>query len=179
MQSVEAKSGAGGEMVFVTVRHEIAAGSVPAIVEEQDIVYREAPKADAIPRSKSARKEPDEAEWTRTITPDPVQLFRYSALTFNGHRIHYDRDYCREVEGYPGLVVHGPLTATLLVDHLLRHRAGLRIRRLSFRAMRPLFDTAPLELCGSLSATGAVLWARTPTGDTAMRASITPVASAS
>jgi 3-methylfumaryl-CoA hydratase len=168
--SVEAKSGASGDMVFVTVRHEISSGAVPAIVEEQDIVYRDAPKADAAsagPKQRSG-EETQVPEWTRTVTPDPVQLFRYSALTLNGHRIHYDRDYCRGVEGYPGLVVHGPYTATLLVDHFLRRHPQARLASLQFRARRPLFDTAAFELCGAMRKSGALLWARGPHGETAM-----------
>ena len=172
VQSVELKSGASGEMVFVVVRHEIACKNAPAIVEEQDLVYREAPKPNASQTGKVAREEGRTSEWTRTVTPDPVQLFRYSALTFNGHRIHYDRDYCREIEGYPGLVVHGPYTATLLVDHLLRHRPGAAIAKIAFRAVRPLFDTAPFQLCGSLTDTGADLWARGAGGETAMTMSV-------
>jgi 3-methylfumaryl-CoA hydratase len=97
-----------------------------------------------------------------------VRLFRYSALTFNGHRIHYDRDYCRDIEGYPGLVVHGPYTATLLVDHFLRRNPGARIASLSFRARTPLFDTAPFDLCGRMNDAGAFLWARGREGQIAM-----------
>ncbi len=167
--SVEAKSGASGDMVFVTVRHEISGDAAPAIVEEQDIVYRQAPKPEAsggAPLAPAAERR--ESEWTRTVTPDPVQLFRYSALTFNGHRIHYDRDYCRGVEGYPGLVVHGPYTATLLVDHFLRRRPQASIATLQFRARRPLFDTAAFDLCGAMRESGASLWARGPHGETAM-----------
>jgi 3-methylfumaryl-CoA hydratase len=102
-----------------------------------------------------------------------VELFRYSALTFNGHRIHYDRDYCCEVEGYPGLVVHGPYTATLLVDHFSRRNPQARIASLQFRARRPLFDTAAFELCGAMGESGASLWARGPHGETAMELALT------
>ncbi|HSC18825.1 MAG TPA: MaoC family dehydratase N-terminal domain-containing protein [Rhizomicrobium sp.] len=172
VQSTEAKSGASGEMVFVVVRHEIALENAPAIVEEQDLVYREAPKPNASQTGKAALHEGRTSEWTRTVTPDPVQLFRYSALTFNGHRIHYDRDYARDIEGYPGLVVHGPYTASLLVDHFLRHRRGAAIAKIAFRAVRPLFDTAPFELCGSLTDTGADLWAQSASGETAMTMSV-------
>jgi 3-methylfumaryl-CoA hydratase len=167
IESVEAKSGASGEMVFVTVLHQISVDGALAITEHHDIVYREAPKAGAAP-PKSAQADPPQSEWTRVITPDPVQLFRYSALTFNGHRIHYDRDYCRDVEGYPGLVVHGPYTATLLVDHFLRRNPGAPITSLNFRARAPLFDIAPFELCGRCTESGAALWARGADGQTAM-----------
>jgi 3-methylfumaryl-CoA hydratase len=167
IESVDVKSGGSGEMVFVTVLHEISVEGALAIVEHHDIVYREAPKAGAAP-AKSAQAETPASEWTRVITPDPVQLFRYSALTFNGHRIHYDRDYCRNIEGYPGLVVHGPYTATLLVDHFLRRNPAARIVSLSLRARAPLFDTAPFDLCGRKADGGAYLWARGPEGQVAM-----------
>jgi 3-methylfumaryl-CoA hydratase len=167
--AVETKSGASGDMVFVTVRHEISTEANVAIVEEQDIVYREPPKAatsaaNPRPTGEVERK----PEWTRTITPDPVQLFRFSALTFNSHRIHYDREYCREVEGYPGLVVHGPYTATLLVDHFLRQHPRKAVAKLQFRAQQPLFDIASFDLCGRWDGNGAELWARGPSGETAM-----------
>jgi 3-methylfumaryl-CoA hydratase len=178
VQSVQAKTGASGEMVFVTVRHEITVERKSALVEEQDIVYREAPRPEASPASTAKLELPGEhgqSEWTRRIAPDPVQLFRYSALTFNGHRIHYDRDYAREVEGYPGLVVHGPYLATLLVDHFLRRHPGSPVTLLRFRARRPLFDGETLELCGVKNPDGAGLWVRSPTGEIAMDMAITTV----
>jgi len=174
IQSVDAKSGASGEMVFVTVRHEIAAEGTPALVEEQDIVYRESPKP-GIGSPSGAGQEVQTSEWTRTITPDPVQLFRYSALTFNGHRIHYDRDYTRDVEGYPGLVVQGPYTATLLIDHFLRRHRGAEIAQIAFRARRPLFEGEPIDLCGRTSRGGAELWACGPSGDIAMDMAVATV----
>ena len=167
--SVDAKSGASGEMVFVTVRHEISVEANLAIREEQDTVYREPPKQSASgPNTRSTGEEERKSEWTRTIKPDSVQLFRFSALTFNSHRIHYDREYCRTVEGYPGLVVHGPYTATLLVDHFLRRHPRKTIVKLQFRAQRPLFDIAPFELCGRENDGSTDLWARGPSGETAM-----------
>jgi len=166
IRNVEAKSGKSGAMIFVTVSHEIFADGTRAVIDEHDIVYREAPK----PGSAAAPVEPEarQSDFTRTIHPDPVLLFRYSALTFNGHRIHYDRDYCREVEGYPGLVVHGPLIATLLMDHFLRARPGTRVARFSFRAQRPLFDIAPFDLCLTETAKGAEIWARNRVGEVAV-----------
>ena len=121
------KSGHSGNMLFVTVRHEIAqAGAEPAIVEEQDIVYRAAvAPGTKVTRPVTEAGDPDPI--TRQIAPDSVMLFRYSALTFNSHRIHYDRAYCCDVEGYPSLVIHGPLLATLLLDHLLRQRPPARV----------------------------------------------------
>ena len=110
-------------------------------------------------------------QFSRRITPDPVLLFRYSALTFNSHRIHYDKPYAMGEEGYPGLVVHGPLLATLLLDLLRRDYPELRVKTFSFQAMSPLFDTSPFDLCGRVDAGVATLWARGPQGQLAMHAS--------
>jgi len=167
---VAEKIGASGRMVFVTVRHEVFADGVPALTEEQDIVYRAAAKPDAAPVVATPDARAPDA--VRTIRPDPVLLFRYSALTFNGHRIHYDRDYARDVEGYPGLVVHGPLIATLLMDHFLRAHPGAAVTHFSFRARRPLFDTAPFDLCLKKKSGGAELWARDAAGAAAMTAEV-------
>jgi 3-methylfumaryl-CoA hydratase len=152
IRNVESKTGKTGALVFVTVEHEIYGGDTLAVREEHDIVYREAAKpGDAPP---AARPAPASALWRRELTPDPVLLFRYSALTFNGHRIHYDIDYCREVEGYPGLIVHGPLQTTLLLD-LCRRHAARPIRRLEYRAVRPAFHGHPLTVNGAPDASGA------------------------
>ena len=165
------KEGRTGPLVFVLVRHEIAGegGGGPALVEEHDIVYREAPApGEAAPAPRPA---PAQAAWRRDIVPDDVLLFRYSALTFNGHRIHYDRRYVTEVEGYPGLIVHGPLIATVLVD-LLRRNVEAPLTRFAFRAVRPLFDTAPFAVCGAPSDGGdrASVWAQDAEGFLAMQA---------
>ena len=168
--SVTPKSGRSGALVFVVVRHEISRGTELALSEEHDIVYRELqrPSADA---SAAAAAAPASATWTRRIMPDDVLLFRYSALTFNSHRIHYDRRYVTEVEGYPGLVVHGPLLATLLVDLLRRQRPDVALKRFEFRALAPLFDIAPFDVCGRPQSDGAVsLWAQGSDGVLAMRA---------
>jgi 3-methylfumaryl-CoA hydratase len=164
---VTEKSGRSGALVFVKVRHEVAhetaRGSRLALAEEHDIVYRDPPRADEPP----AKPQPaPAAAFERSIVPDPVLLFRYSALTFNGHRIHYDRSYCTAQEGYPGLVVHGPLQATLLMDLLLRERPQAQVRRFSFRAVRPVFDIAPFSVCGRIADDGrhAQLWARDADG---------------
>jgi 3-methylfumaryl-CoA hydratase len=133
-------------MLLVTVRHEIACdGGEPAIIEEQDIVYREAATS-GTPMTRPTTEVEDVDPITREIAPDPVMLFRYSALTFNSHRIHYDRDYSREVEGYPSLVVHGPLIATLLLDHLLRKRPAARVASYGFRAVSPIFEGETITL---------------------------------
>ena len=169
---VRLKDGRSGPLVFVKVQHEIAADGRLAIVEEHDIVYRGMPApGEPAPAGTAA---PDDAPWTRRIVPDDVLLFRYSALTFNGHRIHYDRRYVTEVEGYPGLVVHGPLIATLLMDLLRRQRPGAQVTHFAFKAVQPLFDTAPFEVCGRMEDDRhARLWARTSEGHLAMDASAT------
>ncbi|WP_278374136.1 acyl-CoA dehydrogenase [Sphingobium xenophagum] len=141
------KSGRSGEMLFVTLRHEIAEhGQAEQIVEEQDIVYRQSVSSvEPFARRTLAVEGQDAA--VRCVTPDPIMLFRYSALTFNSHRIHYDRDYARDKEGYPGLVVQGPLMATLLMDHLLRTEPRAKVVRFNFRAVSPVFDGEEV-LCG-------------------------------
>jgi 3-methylfumaryl-CoA hydratase len=166
--SITNKRGASGELTFVVVRHEYSTPEGPALAEEHDIVYRDLSGAAAGPGSRE-RAEP---QWKRRITPDDVLLFRYSALTFNSHRIHYDRRYVTEVEGYPGLIVHGPLLATLLADLLRRHGVGETLRRFEFRARRPLFDIAPFDVCGLPEASGNAveLWAQGADGALAMQA---------
>lgn len=169
IKNVALKHGRSGALCFVTVRHEVGmAQAAPAFWEEHDIVYREDPTPDATPR----QTEPVGTDWTRmeTITPSEVMLFRYSALTFNGHRIHYDRDYARDVEGHGGLVVHGPLIATLLMDLAQRCRNGARPRSFDFRAASPLFDTAPFTLHARVSGDTVELAAATPEGRLAMQA---------
>ena len=150
------KTGASGPLVFLKVRHEIFAHGTLAVSEEHDIVYREAPKPGA-PSTAGAPGAPRAAQFKRTISPNSVMLFRYSALTFNGHRIHYDREFAKE-EGYPGLVVHGPLIATLLADHFFRHKPGAFITKFDLRLQAPLFDTEPFDVCLNETKGGAELW---------------------
>ncbi|HEX4111777.1 MAG TPA: MaoC family dehydratase N-terminal domain-containing protein [Stellaceae bacterium] len=153
---VEAKKGRSGTLCFVTVTHDYATIRGLAIAERQDIVYRGAESAQGQNETmESSRPEP---RWRRTLSADAVMLFRYSALTFNGHRIHYDRTYCREVENYPGLVVHGPLQATLLLAHAAAARSGMAPRRFDFRAVRPLFDGTPFSLNAVETENGLSLW---------------------
>jgi len=161
---IKEKSGRSGPLVFVVVRHQISNAAGVAVTEEHDIVYRD--HGTAAP----SQPAPSDAAWERTIQPDDVLLFRYSALTFNGHRIHYDRRYATEVEGYPGLVVHGPLIATLLLDLLRRHEPEADIARFSFRAVGPLFDTAPFAVCGRPEGGKIHLWAKDAAGNLAMSA---------
>lgn len=167
---VQAKDGKSGPLVFVKVRHELASGGAPAVTEEQEIVYREDPRPGAA--SPVPRAPPADAAWQREVHPDPVLLFRYSALTFNGHRIHYDRPYATDVEGYPGLVVHGPLLATLLADLVPRNLPGAALSRFEFRAVRPVFDGAPFQLCGEPAPDGRSvrLWVRDAEGALCMDA---------
>jgi 3-methylfumaryl-CoA hydratase len=165
---VKVKEGRSGTLVFVTVRHEVSGAAGLALSDEHDIVYRsETGKAVADPVPA-----PGSAPWRREITPDPVLLFRYSAVTFNGHRIHYDQPYVTRVEGYPGLVVHGPLVATLLVDLLRRNLPGVELKAYRFRAVRPLFDTAGFSTLGAPEADGrsARLWTRDHEGAVTMEA---------
>ncbi|MFB9122923.1 acyl-CoA dehydrogenase [Paraburkholderia dipogonis] len=170
IKNVQSKSGRSGHLVFVTLLHEISDSEGVAIREEQDIVYRDAPPpvAAGAPAPQAA---PTDEQYSRIITPDPVLLMRFSALTFNGHRIHYDRPYARQEEGYPGLVVHGPLIATLLMEELRRTHPDRTIRSFEFKAVSPLFDTAPFTVNGKLEGHTARLWARGPQGQLAMQAS--------
>jgi 3-methylfumaryl-CoA hydratase len=173
IQDVTEKSGRTGPLVFVKVRHEIRRqkDADVALTEFHDIVYREAAKPDDVaPPPKNAAAT---ATWQRKWVPDDVLLFRYSALTFNGHRIHYDRRYVTEVEGYPGLIVHGPLIATLLLD-LLRHQLPeAQVTRYEFRAVRPVFDINHFFVCGEPQPDGNTfrLWAKDHEGWLTMDAS--------
>ncbi len=165
---VRFKSGGGGMLCFVTVRHQIFARSELATVEEHDVVYREA----AAPGAPAAKPRPPPAKpvWSRKVSPSPVLLFRFSALTMNSHRIHYDRAFAVDEEGYPGLVFHGPLTMILLMDLFRRANPAARLQRFSVRATAPLFDDRPFEVQGTPGASDgeALLWALTPAGDLAM-----------
>ncbi len=172
IQSVTPKVGRTGQMVFVTVKTEISTTRGLAITEEQDIVYREEPDPNAPPPP--PQKAPGEAVWVNRVTPDPVMLFRYSALTFNGHRIHYDHPYVTQVEKYPNLVMNGGLT-TLLVFELARANARSPLKTIASRNVRPLFVNREITLCGEPSADGksAKLWAQDDTGALALSAEAT------
>ncbi len=166
---VDGKEGRSGALVFVTVRHEIANAQGVAIVEEHDIVYRDLARDDAPPAVPVAAAR-DET-FVRHVVPDAVLLFRYSALTFNGHRIHYDRRYVTEIEGYPGLIVHGPLVATLLLDLLRREVPDATVTGFAFKAVGPLFDLDAFDVCGRPDGDGRyALWARDHDGRLAMQA---------
>jgi 3-methylfumaryl-CoA hydratase len=160
IDDVSTKEGRTGKLVFVKVRHELRCNAAlePAIVEFHDIVYREAKRpTDVEPPPQAAATG---ATWQRTVVPDDVLLFRYSALTFNGHRIHYDRKYVNEVEGYPGLIVHGPLIATLLMDLLRRQAPDAEVASFRFKAVRPTFDLHPFRVNGQREGNTVKLWAQ-------------------
>ena len=170
IQDISEKEGRSGSLVFVTVRHEVSDAGGLVLSDEHDIVYRgeSALAAKPVPA-------PRDETWRREIHPDPVLLFRYSAVTFNSHRIHYDQPYATQVEGYAGLVVHGPLTATLLVDLLRRNAPEARLKTYAFRAMRPLHDTANFFTCGvpDEARRSARLWTRDSEGAMTMQATAT------
>jgi 3-methylfumaryl-CoA hydratase len=173
IEDVTHKIGRNGPLVFVRVRHEISNRDGLALVEEHDIVYRE--KLRPGEGLQHLQVAPADASWTREISTDAIVLFRYSALTFNPHRIHYDLHYCKNIEGYPGLVVHGPLIATLLADLLRRHLTGARVTSFSFRAARPLFETHPFSINGRVESDSktAKLWAKDHEGWLCMDATAT------
>ena len=167
--AVTVKQGRSGQMVFVTVKTDILSPRGLAISEEQDIVYRAEPDPNAPPPA--PQPAPATAAWKNTVTPDPVMLFRYSALTFNGHRIHYDHRYVTGTEGYPDLVMNGGLT-TLLVYELARANAKTPIRNMASRNVRALFVNRPIHFGGEPAADGrsAKLWAADRDGALALTA---------
>ena len=172
---VAPKSGRSGTLCFVTVRHEIFGEDGLATHEEHATVYRAADAGKAAPPPPRRQPPGIEAVWSREIEPTAVLLFRYSALTMNSHRIHYDRDYVTGVEGYPGLLVHGNLITTLLLDLFRRARPGATLRSYAVRALAPLFDGAPFTVNGAPGPGEGEgrLWALTPDGGIAQTAEIT------
>jgi 3-methylfumaryl-CoA hydratase len=175
IQKIENKVGKRGSLWFVTVEHTTVHNGVPCIVEEQDIVYRDATPpaaASGAPAAPPPRHD-TEAQWGQDVQPDTTLLFRYSALTFNGHRIHYDQAYARDEEGYPDLVVHGPLTATLLQQLALAQGGGRLLGSFEFRGVSPLFVGRSFRVEGRTEGDGLALWARGPDGELAMSATAT------
>ena len=174
LADISLKSGGTGTLVFATVVNRIFGADGLALEDERRTVFREEVKAGE--RNQAPRRDPAPADvpWRRRVSPDPVLLFRFSALTFNGHRIHYDRPWAMETEGYPGLVVHGPLTTTFLIDFARDSNPGRGLRGYATQARAPLFDTAPFELRGRPTAggRGCELWAVTPEGTIAMSAEV-------
>ncbi|BBO28308.1 acyl-CoA dehydrogenase [Alteromonas sp. I4] len=172
--SVELKQGSTGTLVFVTVLNSISQAGMLCIEEEQNLVYREMPTG---PSPMPDGKQPETpAEWSDTVFPDPVLLFRFSALTFNGHRIHYDRQYAINEEFYPGLVVHGPLQALLLANSIALNNPNSLIDTFKFRAIRPVFDSKPLQICGVSAEQNVTLWTKGDDGFIGMTAKSTVVA---
>ncbi len=173
---VAEKTGRSGPLTFVRVRHEISSAAGLALVEDHDIVYRDSAGREAPRPVETAPGATDgsfggEADWMREIVPDEALLFRYSALTFNAYRIHYDRDFAVAIQGYQGLVVHAPLVATLLADLLRRSMADPVVSTFSFRALQPIIDGRSLALCGRRVDAGRVaLWARVADGSRAFEA---------
>lgn len=167
IRSITPKAGRSGSLYFVTIEHTVTTDDVLNLVEEQTIVYREL--TGEAPASQ-AQAAPPVADYTQTYTLNSTALFRYSALTFNGHRIHYDADYCRAVEGYPNLVIHGPLIATLLLD--LYDQQGHPAHWFRYRARSPLFLPAAFTLQGKTGKEGTRLWASNHEGGLAMEAEV-------
>jgi len=157
IESITAKSGSTGDLVFVVLRHEIASSTGGRTTDLQRLVFREAASGSNAAPAKSGGLPPP-GEFTLSITPDPVMLFRFSALTFNGHRIHYDEPYATRVEGYAGLLVHGPLLALAMLDNLKRAKPSERVKTFSFTPKRPI--TAPCTMTAHARAEGAgyALW---------------------
>lgn len=162
LEGVTRKQGSSGPLAFATLRHEITQGDTQVVTEWQDLVFREDPVAGA--PVAAPRLAPTDAETVETHSFSTTLLFRYSALTFNGHRIHYDLEYCRDVEGYPGIIVHGPLLAQLLM--LMAERQLGHLSRFSFRATAPLFHTETARFCSN----GGRFWVAGPDGRLCMEA---------
>lgn len=173
VMSVNHKAGRTGDLVFVQVKHEYHDHHNIYLTEEHDIVYRPLARADDVPPAPSPA--PQNGDWEVKVQPSDVLLFRYSALTFNGHRIHYDRKYVTEVEGYPGLIVHGPLIATLLVDQFRRHFPTRKLLSFDFKALRPTFDTHHFFVCGKVDEVNSSvsLWAKDHEGWLTMQGNAT------
>jgi 3-methylfumaryl-CoA hydratase len=167
------KRGGTGTLVFATVTSRVlGADGVVALEDERRTVFREEVKAGE--RNQAPRRDPAPADvpWRRVVGADPILLFRFSALTFNSHRIHYDHRWATETEGYPALVVHGPLTATLLIDFARDHNPGRALQSFTTQARAPLFAGAPFELRGGPTADGCEVWAVTPDGTVATSARV-------
>lgn len=167
IKKIVEKEGSAGPLCFITLEHKIYSKDEISIIEEQDLVYLQDQQG-----SKSlplAQNNVEKADFSQEIHPSAILLFRYSALTFNGHRIHYDLDYAKNVEGYDGLVFHGPLTATLLLDLALKERKQ-PIKKYSFRGIAPLSNLDCFWIEGKSEDNAAILWARRKDGVVAMKA---------
>ena len=172
VKKVTLKQGRSGKLGFVSVEHQVFQNGRRILTEEHDIVYKQAPTSAVTVASVNEGLTPPKkaAQWSDLIRPNPVLLFRYSALTFNGHRIHYDRDFCREEFGFPGLAVHGPLIATLLIELVRKNLPSARIAEFEFRAKGPIFDFQTFKAEGCRENDQVFLWAVNPDGLEAMTA---------
>ncbi|NND67102.1 MAG: acyl-CoA dehydrogenase [Halioglobus sp.] len=168
IDGITPRRGRSGDLVFVTLQHKLFRNAELLVEEQQDIVYREAGSP-----AGEGRAAPGKGDWSREIVPDNALLFRYSALTFNAHRIHYDRDYAVGEEGYPDLVVQGPLTATLLLEALSLEEPGAAVAGFEFRGVAPLYAGTPLTLQGRREGSSVSLWALNAAGNVAMEATAT------
>jgi 3-methylfumaryl-CoA hydratase len=172
---IQLRQGSTGTLIVATQTRRIFTPRGLAMTEAASTVFREDPKPgqkSGVPVREAA---PADVPWRRTITPNPVMLFRYSAITFNPHRIHYDRIYCMETEGYPGLVVHGPFAQQCIFDLLRDSTPGKTVKSITVRARAPLFDTSPFDVIGrpTSDGKGAELWTVTPKGTIAAQATAT------
>ena len=172
ISDVTMKTGSSGVLCFVSVEHLITSPRGTAIRERQDIVYRDVSGAPAAAPAKPAAP-PPAAKHRESHISDPVLLFRYSALTFNGHRIHYDRDYVTTVEGYPGLIVHGPLQAALIIELAARLHGGKAPKKFSYRGLQPLFEGSEFSVNANDSAAGMELWTANAAGQPTMKGTAT------
>ena len=170
IERVHHTSGRSGELLFVKVQHRFSNARGLCLEEAHDIVYR--PLAHSTATTAPGIAPAHSAVWQQTVVPDDVLLFRYSALTFNSHRIHYDRRYVTQTEGYPGLIVHGPLMATLMVE-LLRNHSHRHIQRFDFKAIKPAFECADqraLRICAHPDGDQVHTWVQDHEGDLCMQA---------
>ena len=168
ISDVTMKTGSTGVLCFVSVEHEVTTPRGTAIRERQDIVYRDASSGQSAPQAKPAAA-PPLAQHRESHMADPVLLFRYSALTFNGHRIHYDRDYVTKVEGYPGLIFHGPLQASFIVELAAKLHGGKPPRKFSYRGLQPLFEGSEFSINANETAAGMELWTANSAGQPTMK----------
>ncbi|WP_038948229.1 FAS1-like dehydratase domain-containing protein, partial [Bradyrhizobium genomosp. III] len=164
---VQVKTGSTGTLCFVSVEHSISSPRGVAIRERQDIVYRE--MTSSAPAGAKAPPPPPKAQHRETHVSDPVLLFRYSALTFNGHRIHYDRDYVTKVEGYPGLIFHGPLQAALIIELAAKLHGGEAPKKFTYRGLQPLFEGTEFSVNANETTDGMELWTANAEGQPTMK----------
>ena len=175
VKKITQKQGRSGKLGFVLVEHQVFQNGCLKLTEEHDIVYKQAPQTPTTVESVNKMLSPPDkaAQWEKAIAPTPVLLFKYSALTFNGHRIHYDAQFCKEDFGFPGLVVHGPLIATLLMELLRQHLPVSRVKEFSFRALGPIFVFQKFRVCACRDNAQVHLWAVNEDGLVTMSARAT------